>query len=66
MTYKAKYQNKFVPFYPIVSNFPVEEFDIRNLENMPEKIFGKLLIGMAGYNPIWLYKTVQKTELALA
>ena len=63
MSYQAKYENKYVPFYPIILNFPLEEPDNRAFKDLPDNVYGKLLIGMAGYQPIWMYKTIKKIEL---
>lgn len=63
MSYEVKYEKRYVSFYPIISNFPVEERDDRQYKDLPEDVYGKLLIGMAGYQPIWMYKTVKKNEI---
>ena len=63
MSYEVLYERKYVPFYPIVSNFPVETLDDMSFNDLPNDVYGKLLIGLAGYQPIWMYKTVNKMNI---
>lgn len=58
------YEGKWVDFYPIVR--PVvyrEELDKRPLEELDEEVYGKFVMGMMGYVPAWMYKTVKKSEI---
>ena len=51
-------------FYPI--KIPIvlfEEIDKRKLEELPEKIYGKICIGACGYNSVWSYQTVDKKNI---
>ena len=40
-----------------------DELDSRPLAELPDTLFGKVIIGVAGYNPIWKYITIAKQDL---
>lgn len=57
------YENQWRTFYPLSSVVYGEEFDERPLEELPEKIYGKLIGGFAGYQPWWVYFTFDKKNI---
>lgn len=61
---KILYEDKWVDFYPIVR--PIlyrEELDQRPYEELEDEVYGKFIVGMVGYIPAWMYRTVKKTDI---
>ncbi len=61
---KVFYSNEWREFYPI--RRPVvgkEELDTRPYESLDDEVFGKLIMAIVGYQPVWMYKTVKKSEI---
>ena len=52
-----------VEFYPLSMPNVDDEIDKRPLDELPDVLFGKVMIGVAGYNPIWKYITINKKEI---
>ena len=50
-------------FFPLSMPNVNDELDSRPLAELPETLFGKVIIGVAGYNPIWKYITIAKQDL---
>ena len=57
------YKNKWCEFQPIQLDYMIEAIDKRLLEELPDKVYGKICIGVCGYKPIWMYKTVDKKNV---
>jgi len=57
------YNNKWCSFHPLSSVVYGEEFDYRPLEELPNKVYGKILGGVCGYEPWWIFSTVEKNKL---
>ena len=57
------YKNKWCEFQPIQLDYMIEAIDKRLLEELPDKVYGKICIGVCGYKPIWIYKTVDKKNV---
>ena len=55
--------NMWVIFYPIVTVYPVEIFDLRKLEELPEQVYGKWCSGYVSGKPIWNYTAISKCNL---
>ena len=60
---QAFYNNKWCSFYPLSSVVYGEEFDDRKLEELPNTIYGKLVSGVCGYEPVWVYLKVEKNNV---
>ena len=61
---KVFHKDKWIEFYPIIR--PVvgaEKLDNRPIEELEDKVFGKGIFGYAGYQPIWIYLTVDKKDI---
>ena len=52
-----------VEFYPLSMPNVDDEIDKRCLNELPDVLFGKVMMGVAGYNPIWKYITINKKEI---
>ena len=50
-------------FFPLSMPNVNDELDPRPLAELPDTLFGKIIIGVAGYNPIWKYITIAKQDL---
>ena len=57
------YNNKWCSFYPLSSVVYGDEYDDRTLSELPEKIYGKLIGGVCGYQPWWVYLKVDKKDV---
>jgi hypothetical protein len=57
--------NKWCTFYPLISNPLDEIIDNRSLEELPDKIYGKILSGFVGFQPWWTYTTVEKKNVRI-
>ena len=42
-----------VEFFPLSMPNVDDELDKRPLAELPDVLFGKVIMGVAGYNPIW-------------
>ena len=63
---EIRYKEKWVKFLPILSlDFAGEgaTYDTRKLAELPEKIYGKYVGGVAGYNVWWINDTIDKKML---
>lgn len=61
-----KEKKEWKPFYPIgrlIPEFNQEVMDERPLSELDEKVYGKYVGGVAGYNIWWVYLTVEKSKL---
>ena len=52
---------EWTQFYPFLDI--TESIDTRPLEELPNDVMGKYIIGVAGYNPIWAIVTIDKSKL---
>lgn len=57
------YKDKWREFQPIKLDYMIEEIDKRSLEELPDKVYGRICIGICGYNPMWMYNTVEKINI---
>ena len=58
-----KDRNEWIEFYPLKLDFCIEKLDYRKFSELPQKIDGKYIFGMCGYNPAWAYTTIDKKNL---
>ena len=52
-----------VEFFPLSMPNVDDELDKRPLSELPDVLFGKVMMGVAGYNPIWKYITINKQDI---
>jgi hypothetical protein len=57
------WEKQWKTFHPLSSVIYGEEFDYRPLEELPNKVYGKLIGGVAGYQPWWVYGTFDKKDI---
>jgi hypothetical protein len=57
------YKDKWCEFQPIQLDYMIETIDRRSLDELPDKVYGKICMGVCGYKPIWMYNTVDKKKL---
>ena len=64
MSYKAFHNGKWIPFYPLqpATIYWGEREDSRPPTEVlsASEIYGKALINVLGFHPVWLYKTFPK------
>ena len=60
--FEIKYEGKYVDFYPYKSSYVKNTIPISIYDNIPEKVFGKLIIKQSS---ITLYKTVDKKDIRI-
>lgn len=61
-----KLNNTYVEFYPILSTDLTGECDTitnKKLVELPEHVYGKYVGGISGYQPWWVYVTINKSLL---
>jgi hypothetical protein len=64
MSLQCLYDKQWKPFYPLKTPIVYEEeTDTRQLSELPDRVYGKLIGGMAGYQPWYIYLTVDKKDV---
>ena len=56
---------KWKIFYPLENNHVFEELSKKSYENLPDKVYGKICTGSVGFNPCWIYKIFNKSEIRI-
>ena len=57
------YKDKWCEIQPIQLDYIYTSIDNRPHEELPDKVYGKICMGVCGYKPIWMYNTVDKKML---
>lgn len=59
--------NRWTTFYPIdTSNGIMEEKVIyESIASIPDQVYGKYVHFFAGYQPVWMYKTLPKSAIKI-
>ena len=62
---KILYNGKYCNFYPLKSVIYGDELDHTLYSGLPDKVYGKILGGVCGYEPWWVYKHVNRKDIKL-
>lgn len=62
---EIKIKGQWKRFYPIYTNGVIEEVDNTKFVDLPLKIFGKYIGGVAGYKPWYVYDTFDKKDIRI-
>jgi hypothetical protein len=66
MSLEAFDRGEWKTFFPLnFSYLDQDNYNNTSFENLPNEIYGKLLNGVCGYNPVWTYLTVNKKNVRI-
>ena len=61
------HNGKWTKFYPVDCSSLIDEQKVNynNIDSIPDHVYGKYVHGYAGYNPVWMYKSLNKKKLRI-